>query len=210
VIMNLSKSFKIFNTYRRKFGFIKTFLKLASYEFSILSSHIGIGNQVVDLGGGEGLLSAFLRTKNTEAKFQVVDSNETFLNFLVTNQDILSLDVKRMDMMDLDDIPEADIYILNDVMHHLPLKNHEKLLKSLLQEKQKTKKIIIRDVIKGKNLDYFLTKNIDKRLYPNDPLEFREFNEWIALLKSLPAKKYEFKKHCKGWPSNKFQMVIWK
>lgn len=210
MIMSLSKSFRIFNIYRKKFGFIKTFLKLASYEFSILSGHIDIGNKVVDLGGGEGLLSAFLRTKNTEATFQVVDSNESFLNFLVPNHDVLFLDFKRMDIMDLDDIPEADIYILNDVLHHLPLKDHEKLLKSLLREKQRTKKIIIRDVIKGKNLDYFLTKYVDKRLYPNDPLEFREFNEWIALLKSLPAQKFEFRKHFKGWPSNKFQMVIWK
>ena len=207
---NFLSFLRIYKIFGRRFGFIRTTLKIASYELSNLSSHISDANSVVDLGGGEGLLSAILKSKNPKVSFQVIDLNDSLVDFVLSFREVLSLEVKKLDILNLTSIPDAEIYLLNDVLHHLPYDDQEKLLESLLHKEKSSKKIIIRDVIKGRNVDYFLTKLIDRHLYPEDPLNFRTFPDWLSVLESLSVQKFELRKHFFGWPSNKLQIVIWK
>jgi 2-polyprenyl-3-methyl-5-hydroxy-6-metoxy-1,4-benzoquinol methylase len=208
--MKIFLRINIVRLYGKNFGFLRTILKLLSYEFKSINNHVKNYNTVVDLGSGEGLLSAILKSYNPNIDFICFDLNLEYLGFIEENKPILQLDTFAKDILIVSDLPCSDLYILNDMLHHISENNREVFLSKLIQRINPGGMILIRDVRKSISLDYFLTKIIDQRLYPADPLSYMKKNEWINLLSKVVTGKFRLKKSFFGWPSNKLQVLIWK
>ena len=201
---------KVVHLYGQNFGYLRTSLKLLSYEFKSINNHLKNHKTVIDLGSGEGLLSAILKFCNPEINFICLDLNLEYVSFIKENNGILHLDSLAADILVVEDLPYGDVYILNDMLHHMKRNSREIFLSKLFQRMKPEGMILIRDVRKSLSLDYFLTKTIDRKLYPFDPLFYMSEDEWLELLSKVTAGSYRLKKSFVGWPSNKLQVLIWK
>ena len=208
--MKIFSFIRIVHLYGKNFGYLRTTLKLLSYEFKSINSYVRNYKTVVDLGSGEGLLSAILKSYNPGINFICLDLNLEYLSFIEENNFILNLNTLDKDILNVSDLPHSDIYMLNDMLHHISRNNHEVFLFNLIQRVNPGGMILVRDVRKSMSLDYFLTKIIDHRLYPLDPLSYMTQIEWLNLMSKVTPRKFRLKKSFFGWPSNKLQVVIWK
>jgi 2-polyprenyl-3-methyl-5-hydroxy-6-metoxy-1,4-benzoquinol methylase len=208
--MKIFSFIEIVHLYGKNFGYLRTTLKLLSYEFKSINSYVRNYKTVVDLGSGEGLLSAILKSYNPGINFICLDLNLEYLSFIEENNFILNLNTLDKDILNVSDLPHSDVYMLNDMLHHISRNNHEVFLFNLIQRVNPGGMILVRDVRKSMSLDYFLTKIIDRRLYPLDPLSYMTQMEWLNLMSKVTPRKFRLKKSFFGWPSNKLQVVIWK
>lgn len=208
--MKIFSFIKIVYLYGKNFGYLRTILKLLSYELKSINSYVRNYKTVVDLGSGEGLLSAILKLYNPGINFICLDLKLEYLSFIEKNKFILNLNTLDKDILIVSDLPHSDLYMLNDMLHHISRDNHEVFLSKLIQRVNPGGMILVRDVRKSISLDYFLTKIIDHRLYPLDPLFYMTQIEWLNLVSKVTPGKFRLKKSFFGWPSNKLQVVIWK
>lgn len=92
-------------------------------RFEIISSVIGQGH-VLDIACGTGMLAEHL---DPRAKYQGIDLNKRFLKF----SEQKGLNVSRMNVFDFQHYPQADTYVVCDLLHHI-MPNHQKLLKNVM------------------------------------------------------------------------------
>jgi 2-polyprenyl-3-methyl-5-hydroxy-6-metoxy-1,4-benzoquinol methylase len=208
--MKIFSFIKIVHLYGKNFGYLRTILKLLSYELKSINSYVRNYKTVVDLGSGEGLLSAILKLYNPGINFICLDLNLEYLSFIEENKFVLNLNTLDKNILIVSNLPHSDLYMLNDMLHHISRDNHEVFLSKLIQRVNPGGMILVRDVRKSISLDYFLTKIIDHRLYPLDPLSYMTQIEWLNLVSKVTLGKFRLKKNFFGWPSNKLQVVIWK
>jgi hypothetical protein len=201
---------RIFNLYGKNFGYIRTTIKLLSYEFRSLNKELCGSKVIVDLGSGEGLLSAMLKASNPQITFVCVDFKKEFIDFISHNNSVLGMECLNANILNVSSLPHGDFYLLNDVLHHIDSTKREEFLGVLIAQLSVGQKILIRDVRRGCSFDYLLTKNVDKKLYPSDPLSYFNQDDWVELLSNVTKGNFRIKKFFLGWPSNKLQVLIWK
>jgi hypothetical protein len=156
----------------------------------------------------EGLLSALLKTKLTGVLIYCVEDRNEYLDFL--NSEKSRLKLNPIKSSELKHISSVDAYIVNDTFHHLSKSSRNKVIIEMYENLDSNGLILIRDVAKGLNLDFLLTKWIDQRLYPSDSIDFLTIEEWENLIREISPRKFQLKRGYFGWPSNKLQIVMWK
>ncbi len=166
-------------------------------RFDIISSAIG-QNQVLDIACGTGMLAEYLDPK---AEYQGIDLNKRFLKYSAQK----GLNVSRMDVFDFQQYPEADTYVVCDLLHHI-MPNHQKLLKNILAfgknvivcepavpNKSKLRRFVVRgildnDFINPPRLDldwYTETELVQFYKETLDPTEIIKVGEDIIAIKQV-------------------------
>lgn len=92
-------------------------------RFKKIADIIGDGS-VLDLACGTGLLADYL---SPHAKYQGIDLNKRFLKFSRNK----GLAVFEQNVFDIHDYPEADTYVICDLLHHI-MPRHQSLLEAVL------------------------------------------------------------------------------
>ncbi len=92
-------------------------------RFAKIAEVVGEGS-VLDVACGTGLLAGYL---SDGARYSGIDLNRRFLKFSRKK----GLDVAEHDVFDVDGYPEADTYVLCDLLHHV-MPHHQDLLESVL------------------------------------------------------------------------------
>lgn len=138
--------------------------------------------KIMNLGCGLNTYSKFLKDLNYEVI--AVDTNDVS----IINDKVIIYDGKNLPTCDY------DVCILSTVLHHIPMKNHDDIMKML--SKCCKKLIVIED-----DLDFFWTPiicMITNIQFYNHPQAFRNYKDWIKFFE-----KYCYilnsntdKKHC--------------
>jgi len=92
-------------------------------RFEKIADVIGDG-AVLDLACGTGLLADYLPS---HAQYQGIDLNKRFLRFSRNK----GLSVSKQSVFDIHDYPEADTYVICDLLHHI-MPHHQALLEGVL------------------------------------------------------------------------------
>jgi hypothetical protein len=120
------------------------------------------------------------------------------LNYKVLSVDINDVSVSKNKVIIYDgkNLPTCkyDVCLLSTVLHHIPKKDHHKIMKMI--GKCCKKLIVIED-----DNDYFLTPivcMITNIQFYNHPLEFRNYNEWLIFFQKYCniLSSYTNKKQC--------------
>ena len=123
---------------------------------------------IVDLGCGYGFLSIMLGLRSKERSILGVDYDEEKV-MVASNvvRDMEHVDFRVADIA-AEELPEAEIYILNDVLHYMPEKSQFRVLGSCLERLPEGGKVIVRDAdasLKKRTLFTRITEFQSTRLF---------------------------------------------
>ena len=136
----------------------------------------------MDLGCGEGMFSNSLSLLLPNAQIYGVDLDAKKIrkaqacklrNVVFTEGDAHKFEFER-----------ADAVIFNDMLHHNPYKEQEVLISHSANLLKDDGLLILKEVNSWDKSDAFLTTFFDKRLYPDDKLNFRHIESWSAVLET--------------------------
>lgn len=175
-----------------KAGWKSIFAKLRFWyaPYKEVEELIPANGTVVDLGCGEGILSNYigLCSRNRRVIGIEIDKNRIKdANHGMSNVNFLKANITR------DDLPQADVIICFQLLHHLKsFEIQEELIKKCIKNLNKKGKIIIDEIRVDYTLRYWLTWIADhflvplffeKRLYSR--ILFRSVSEWKRLLEKM-------------------------
>lgn len=132
------------------------------------------GNYVLDIGSGNGIITKLLMDY-----FSVKIVGSDVKNYLIYDIPFIEIDGKELPFNN----NEFDIVMLNDVLHHIPYHNQEKLISESARVAKKVLIFEARPTILGKITDVVLNKYHYGDL--NVPLSFRNITDWQKLFKKL-------------------------
>lgn len=92
-------------------------------RFGLIAEMVGTGS-VLDVACGTGLLAEYL---HPQATYRGIDLNRRFLSFSRAK----GLQVDCQDVLDVPRYPEADTYVLCDLLHHI-MPHHRTLLEQVV------------------------------------------------------------------------------
>ena len=123
---------------------------------------------IVDLGCGYGYLSIMLGLRSRERNIVGIDYDEE--KIIVASNVVMDMEHVDFQVADITgiELPVADIYILNDVLHYMPEKNQFRVLESCLDRLPEKGKVIVRDAdtrMKKRTLFTRLTEFQSTRLF---------------------------------------------
>ena len=155
-------------------------LKSSLIPLRLLDGYLHENSKILDLGCGEGMFSNALARLLPEAEIYGVDVDLEKLQQArkcrLANATFEEGDAKRFSF------EAADAVIFNDMLHHNSFQEQEMLVSHAASLLSDNGLIIIKEVDSNDRADKFLTKYFDSKLYPDDELNFRDVDEWKALL----------------------------
>lgn len=114
--------------------------------------------KIVDIGCGYGMVSYMLGFVSEERQILGIDYDENKINLAANcisrNERIEFVTANAVEY----DYPEADAFILSDVLHYMPSGNQEKLLKNVAEKLRPGGTIIIRDADRDLQKRHFWTR----------------------------------------------------
>ena len=140
----------------------------------------------MDLGCGYGFLSVMLGMVSSDRKVTGIDYDETKIK--VASQGAVDLNPVHFTTGDIssDNIPDAEVYILNDVLHYLPEDLQIRVLEQCMQKVSSGGIIIVRDAdasMKGRSRYTRFTELQSTKIF--------RFNKTRYRLTYLPGKTIE-------------------
>jgi len=143
------------------------------------------GNRVLDVGSGNGII-----TKSLMDYFSVKITGSDVKNYLIYDLPFVKINGRELPFTN----NEFDIVMLNDVLHHIPFENQERLIRESSRVARKVLIFEAKPTILGKITDVVLNKYHYGDL--KIPLSFRNTKNWQKLFKklSLKSKVVELKK----------------
>lgn len=139
---------------------------------------------IIDLGCGYGIFSNYLALTGPKRKILGIELNKDKIRFAdkgFTNISFLVEDVTKID------IPQAEVFVLICVLHHLnSFQAQEKLLDFCVKKLKKNGLLLIDEVDNRPWWKYLITRLADFLLYPRDKIYFRFQPDMLKLLKRFP------------------------
>ena len=106
-------------------GFLSVF-HVGSWDkrYQLMADLIGKNKKVLDVGSGTGIAAKFL---DKSCEYIGIEENTKFVNYARKK----NLNIIKGNILSLD-LPESDVVVISDVLHHV-YPNHEKLLEKSLK-----------------------------------------------------------------------------
>lgn len=163
-------------------SYLGALLKSSLIPLELCDRYIPNQAKIVDMGCGEGMFSNSLARLLPQSEIYGVD-----------------LDAKKIRQAQSCKLPNvsfqegaaeqfsfkgADVVIFNDILHHNSYKKQEVLVSHASAIMARGGLLILKEVDSEDRVDKLLTKFFDAKLYPDDPLNFRDVKSWITLLEA--------------------------
>lgn len=160
-------------------------LKTSLIPFGLLDRYLNEEGKILDLGCGEGMLSNSLARLFPKAEIRGIDLDAE----KIQEAQACKLDNVTFQKAEAGEFAfeEADAVIFNDVLHHNSYKEQERLISHAADLLKNDGLLILKEVDSCDKKDKFMTTFLDKKLYPEDELNFRNKESWKAILE-----KYKF------------------
>lgn len=133
--------------------------------------------RVLDVGSGNGIITKLLMDH-----FSVKIVGSDVKNYLIYDIPFIEISGKKLPFTN----NEFDVVMLNDVLHHIPYHDQEKLISESARVAKKVLIFEARPTILGKITDVVLNKYHYGDL--NVPLSFRNIKDWQELFEKLSLK----------------------
>ncbi|MBD3164465.1 methyltransferase domain-containing protein [Candidatus Woesearchaeota archaeon] len=169
-------------------------LKYLVTPFSELDSRIPKKCRLLDIGCGYGVYSIYFALKSERRTISGIDKNPKKINYA----DKISKGCRNVNfnVLDLDKnyaLPEADVYLINDVLHHINNMSKEILLKKISDKMKKNNILLIKEMHSGSKIKFFLNCINDKIMTFNKKLYFIEKERLLSSFKKLGLKVRHYK-----------------
>jgi 2-polyprenyl-3-methyl-5-hydroxy-6-metoxy-1,4-benzoquinol methylase len=150
----------------------------SSYEFlrelilpiDEINNAIPKSGKIIDFGCGQGQIAYFL---SRQLNRQVIGIDANYKRLPKYTQKNLTF--KKADITKLS-IEKINGAVLSDVLHHLSLKNQNKLLEKIYKNLEKNGVLIIKEIDTGEFIRSNLSRLWDFILYPRDKIVFSNSN----------------------------------
>jgi 2-polyprenyl-3-methyl-5-hydroxy-6-metoxy-1,4-benzoquinol methylase len=187
---------------------IQTIIKSGLYPILEYKDIFGDCKLILDVGCGEGILANRL-SKVLTAEIIGLDCDKVKIEIAKTaNLALSNLRFINTPFEDLDNDKYYDLVIFNDFLHHKSTKEQFTHLVSARNRLNKDGRVLIRDIAKLSGIDHYLTRKIDRAIYPNDNYQFNNRTQWENLFKSVGLKPIvEFSQRM-IWPSNQWNCIL--
>ncbi len=155
-------------------------LKTSILPIDLLVKHLPEEAKILDLGCGEGMFSNSLARALPKAEIHGIDLNEEKIKQAVSCK-LKNAAFQAGNAKDFA-FKNADAIIFNDVLHHNSYEEQKVLLTHATNLLKEGGLLILKEVDRKDRIDKFLTASTDRLLYPKDQLNFRDLEDWKALL----------------------------
>lgn len=163
---------KIFSRFR--------LLMLPTFE---IDSALPKNGLIYEIGSGHGALAGYLALKPQRQVIGIdLDDQKTVQaksHFQGKNLSFTTSDALKFPYQD-----NAGM-VLSDLLHHLPFKKQEKLLRRLYQALKPGGVLVIKEADAGEVMRKFFHRIWDFILYPKDAIYYRKREHWEELLRSI-------------------------
>ena len=133
--------------------------------------------RVLDVGSGNGIITKLLMDR-----FSIKVIGSDVKNYLIYDIPFIEINGKELPFSN----NEFDVVMLNDVLHHIPYHDQEKLISESARVAKRVLIFEAKPTILGKITDIILNKYHYGDL--NVPLSFRNIENWQKLFKKLYLK----------------------
>lgn len=135
------------------------------------------GSRILDVGSGNGIITKLLMDY-----FSVKITGSDVKNYLIYDIPFIKISGGELPFTN----NEFDVVMLNDVLHHIPYHDQERLIRESARVAKKVLIFEAEPTILGKITDVVLNKYHYGDL--NIPLSFRSIKNWQKLFKKLSLK----------------------
>lgn len=157
-------------------------LKSSLIPLNLLIKYLPNQAKILDLGCGEGMFSNALGRLLPNAEIIGVDLNAEKIKCAQSCQ----LENVTFHVGDAKNFlfENADVVIFNDMLHHNSFQEQAILISKARDLLKNEGLLILKEVNVQDKFDRFMTTFFDKKLYPDDPLDFRETENWKSFLEA--------------------------
>ncbi len=157
-------------------------------QISDLMPHDG---DFLDLGCGFGLFPVYYGLKNRERHITGIDKNKNRIieaRAVAKKFNLHNLKFINKDLMDGLFPGTYDVIYTFDLLHHIPNKVSENLMKHIYNSLKKGGTLIIKDVTVEPRWKFWFTYILDKIMTMNDPLYYQHHKEVATFLENIGFK----------------------
>lgn len=163
-------------------------LRVMILPYSKLNSIIPKSGKIIDIGCGSGGLAHYLILSSTKRQVIGLDLSKQRIKY--AKKTLESFKYRRNISFTSKNVinthlPQADCYLLIDMLHHISISDQLKLLKKISSQLKQNSVMIIKDVDKSNYLPFLFGHIIEKILYPKENIYARSREEWLKLFDSL-------------------------
>lgn len=160
------------------FARLYSLLRLTILPIEKIDNVVPKSGKVIDYGSGFGTMSCYLALSSRARDVIGIEYDVYRLKKAkrmaknVPNLKFVLSDISKIE------IARADVYLLIDVLHHMPYEKQLSLLQSIINKIKKGNLIVIKEIGKKPLLKYFWNYLHDKIMTLNDRLYFRG-QKWL-------------------------------
>lgn len=169
------------------------YLKYKLTPLDKINSAIPKKCSILDVGSGNGMYSIYLYIKSNKRKILGVDNDKkrvAYANKIAEN--MANVNFRILDLNKNYSLPRYDVYLINDVLHHLPDRGKIKLLKKIYLKMPRMGILVIKDMHTKNKIKFLLNYLNDKIMTLNKKLFFISERKLIEALRGIGFKvEYE-------------------
>lgn len=173
-------------------GFTKYFSAIRFWDAPLIDLNKKIPREglIVDLGCGEGILTNYLAVSSSKRELLGLEINPNRVK--LANKKLKNTKFKEANILK-EKFPRADVFIINNVLHHLPSYSDQVVvLEKCFMNLKKDGQLIISEVDRSFRPKYFLAWIVDAYVVPilfekklKDTFYHRPRNEWKNILEDI-------------------------
>jgi 2-polyprenyl-3-methyl-5-hydroxy-6-metoxy-1,4-benzoquinol methylase len=165
-------------------------LKNLLTPFGEIDSSIPKKGKILDIGCGIGMYSFYLKLRAPQRTIVGIDNNIRRIRYAnsIAEHHKLRLKFWYADLNRHYEIERYDAYLINDVLHHIPNKSKEVLLKKIFHNMRKKDVLVIKEMHFRSKPKFNLNYINDKIMTLGDELYFIDRLELTTLLREIGFK----------------------
>lgn len=162
-----------------------TILRVFILPYEKLNKLIPSDAHILDIGCGNGGFSNYLAIRSNDRDILGIDLSRKRITSAKK-----SVGKRKNIKFILGDVitvkkPNANCYLIIDVLHHIDFRSQEKLLHFLAKKMNNNSMLIIKEVDPSSKIPFLFGHIIEKILYPKEKIYSRSKKDWGILFRSL-------------------------
>jgi len=183
------KIWELISLYSRLASKLYICLKCKLTPIDKLSSSIPKECSILDVGSGNGMYSIYLYLKSNKRRILGIDNDKKRIDYANRiAQNIANVKFKTLDLNKNYNLLKCDVYLINDVLHHISDNNKIKLLKKIYLKIPRNGILVIKDMHTRNKIKFALNYLNDKIMTSNKKLFFISEQKLIESLRKIGFK----------------------
>lgn len=158
------------------------FLRKLILPIDNIDKSIPKNGKILDLGCGQGLIAFFLSKQKSRYVIGIDENYKRLPGFSKKNLTFKKADITKLELKKINGV------VLSDVLHHLPIKSQQKLLKKIYKSLNKKGILVIKEIDTDEFLRSRLSRFWDFVFYPRDKIIFWKATDLKRTLEKLGFK----------------------